>query len=612
MAGTREEYDKVISLLTTLRDKIQNGSISFKALGSDLIDDLIKSSFGHGDNTAENTARQAFADANVRNYELICGADNRQLETAFFDTIISGMGLWKEIAAALKDDLDEAKDIQRRVVPYKEGDGSDDRHIIMDVRELFLQQNNSMTGIDYQRLDVVIKYLAIENHFGRNDYGMKLYKKLQAHRSKIMKGVPEGYEDSGEKVFGSLIDSIAENGFDTDSEITCEAGLSLMDGAHRLAACLYFGIPEIRVRVLKDRIAIEPSFNEEYIRSGDFTEEEIRIIRETTATLINRCKVGISCILWPPVCQYFDKITMEIASVFKVTEIKDFEYSNETFPRVVRGVYNVDDIEQWKIDRKIQAMSRFTLKRVRVLKLDMTAPRFRLKELNNNTISETGERLKNIIRSKYKEQVPDYIYDIIVHTADNYRQSEYMDKLFSKAVKLDEYLKGIGGMKYVLIKHDTPYMTPDFPETYPFSKDIDIVCDCKDYNRIVEYTGQVLSRIEGYELKHISYEGRDLFRLELSGFLIIQFDISVGMDGISQDFWRDVMDNRCSRGIYYIPQTAHEVCIRICEYLKNPAKKHHLQYLIDNKDYIDSDYASVMVDGVDRKKINELIASIKG
>ncbi len=50
--------------------------------------------------------------------------------------------------------------------------------------------------------------------------------------------------------FKNLIESFYLNGYSSTSHIVCDGDLHIMDGAHRLAACLYFNIPTISVKVV--------------------------------------------------------------------------------------------------------------------------------------------------------------------------------------------------------------------------------------------------------------------------------------------------------------------------------------------------------------------------
>lgn len=432
---------------------------------------------------------------------------------------------------------------------------------------------------------------------------------MQAIRQGQSSDAPEGYEALSRVTFLDLIQSMEQRGWDDTSEISVDSRLYLADGAHRLAACLYFGVPEIRIQVLEDEVDVVP-FTLEYLRDGGFTEEELAIVREKARELLDKCKVSISCILWPPVAEFFDRITGEISTACKVISCNDYTYSEETFPRIVSGIYHIDDIADWKIQMKIDAMSRCPEKRLRVLELEILAPSFRLKQMNLNTISTIGENLKGIVRERYMNLVDNYVYDIIVHTGDNFRQSEYIRKLFEPALSLEQYFAEIQDVEYFLVKHETPYTPIDFPKSYAFSKDIDIICVPKDFETLVERTvGFLREHVDGYEIRSIQKDGGVLFRVELEGFLIIQLDIGIGMSGISEKFWETALARRIATQGYYVPRVKDELCIRVNEYILNPAKRHHMEYLTAHKKEFDRAWLAENIQCV-QAKIDEIEESL--
>lgn len=607
--GTASEYKKILELLQELQDKIAERKIAFKDLGADLFGELIDASFEIGSKEEDIKAVQALSRSYMNSYDIIAKLGNAQLERNYLDNIQCMIRAWMLLVDQQEKDLmTRIKGIQANILP--EGTKDDNScHITIDVREFFMQQNSALGNVDYQRMDVVIKYLAIENYFGKNDYGFYLHQKLQALRSGQSECMPENYEVISREVFRELIQSIEKNGFDAKSELVADSRLFLLDGAHRLAAALYFGVPTVSLRVTNNEVDILP-FTLEYLKDGGFSDTELQIIEDKAKELMNQCKVNFSCILWPSVAPYFEQITAEIATACRVVDCHDYIYSEETFPRIVRAVYHIDDIAEWKIEKKIQAMSGCIEKKIRVLELEIMSPRFRLKQMHFNTISTMGERLKQIVRERYMKLVDNYVYNIIIHIGDNFKQSEYMKQLFVPAISLEEYLKEISNIKYVLIKTDTPYCPIDFPKSYAFSKDIDLLCDKKDYEDLKQRTEMFLDKaVKGFEIRILEKDNRKLYRVELNGFLIIQLDIGYVLSGLMDKFTFKVLEKRVEKNGYYIPSVADEICIRINELIKNPHKEHHWQYLRKHKEYCNLNYIEELL-MCEREKIEQIIARI--
>ena len=103
---------------------------------------------------------------------------------------------------------------------------------LYDLKEIIYQQNR----IDgYNRLDIFVRLLAIENEYGINSYGWDLYRKMQSKRcSDGGLSVEERV-----KIFKDLIRSWDEKGYDKSSKIRLDVDLMLEDGSHRLALAIY-------------------------------------------------------------------------------------------------------------------------------------------------------------------------------------------------------------------------------------------------------------------------------------------------------------------------------------------------------------------------------------
>lgn len=303
------------------------------------------------------------------------------------------------------------------------------KHITIDPRELFACQDNRR----YNRLDVAVRYLAVEQHYGKNAFGYDLYKKMQqAQNVEWVQQSGEGNHASPEeklKNFIALIESWEKNGYDPKSEILCLPNLQLLDGSHRLSLALYHQTPKVSVaRPPRQR---EVEYGPRRLFGYGFSLDEVRLVMNKYDELQQAAREPFSCILWPPVARYFDEITEKLDFLYGVESYKDHSFPAAEFPQAVRAVYHIDDIEAWKIERKIEGMCQpGTGGTVRVITLNVALPNFRLKAKNNQTLSVAGEQIKKMVRECYKGKVENYFYDIIIHTGDNYRQNRYLLSIF--------------------------------------------------------------------------------------------------------------------------------------------------------------------------------------
>ncbi len=146
---------------------------------------------------------------------------------------------------------------------------------------------NCLDSSGFYRMDLVVKYMAIEAFYGDNDYGFRLYRKL--YESKVA--------DGRVKEFKKLIKSVEKNGFIPDERvpITVTGDVRPLDeGSHRIACCLYFGIKKIPVKpvkkqndgwlcVKKGRRKIRRHLNagREWLLKKGFTHNEIELVTKS-------------------------------------------------------------------------------------------------------------------------------------------------------------------------------------------------------------------------------------------------------------------------------------------------------------------------------------------
>ena len=109
---------------------------------------------------------------------------------------------------------------------------------------------NHIMKDNYFSAHLMIRLLAIRNYFNENDYGWKLYNKMQNERVASNPLVPK-YMADHEEQFKELIESMKQNSFDYNHPITINKDFMIVDGAHRLATALYFGLEKVPVTITK-------------------------------------------------------------------------------------------------------------------------------------------------------------------------------------------------------------------------------------------------------------------------------------------------------------------------------------------------------------------------
>lgn len=441
--------------------------------------------------------------------------------------------------------------------------------IVIDVRELMLQQY--IDG-EFNRFDIIVRLLAVENFYRNNDYGFRMYEKMQEKR------VREGYSSVAVKRFKALIDSFEQKKYDGKSEIIVDSNLRLIDGAHRMALAIYHKIPNVKIRI--DKCVRDINYGIEWFQQY-FLLADCKILEDKLMQVSAEWMRPIKGIIWPSAMSYKDEIRKYIDGKFRVLSYKDYEFPKEIFIRFVKGVYQIDDIADWKVNSKLKHLVSGEKYHIRVMDIDIKYPEFRVKKYGK-TISRVGEDLKKDVREKFKNSIDNYYYDIIFHSADNYYQSWYLDALLASTFSLRPFFKSINTLDWMLIKTENDYFPANFPDSYALYKDIDMITTGKDAEVIRKRAIAFLENYQNqkYQIKLVSKKTGYLIRLELEGFLIFQIDISFANEYLNEEFINRSLDNRIKKDDYYIASMMDECLYRFADFMKNPNKKWHLEYIL--------------------------------
>lgn len=383
----------------------------------------------------------------------------------------------------------------------------------------------------FNRLDIFVRYLAIEELYGLNKIGISIYKKMQKKRAcgKRVHAVEPVFQD--ESILKEIVEAIEINGFDERSKIVIDQNMHLIDGSHRLACALFFDIEKIPVEIIFTRQPVY--YSKRWFEENGFTKTELNLIEKKRVELFKKLGLYFFVIIWPPALDFFEEITQDIASEYKILFSHDCLYENSCeLKSFAKGVYSIDDVEDWKVNEKINFMLSFPPK-IRVLGVEIKEPSFNFKN-NGTPASLTVEKIKNKITNKYKNQMPSYYHNLIIHIGDNYEHTKTLEKLFFREIKIAEYLESIKNYNYAIDRKNIPYMPSEFPNDFPLEMNLNILCSEKDFLNICNKAKEfALKYNEHYEIKTIYDEKNYFVKFELlseSGenkFLCLKLDISV-------------------------------------------------------------------------------------
>lgn len=293
--------------------------------------------------------------------------------------------------------------------------------------ELAISPENLISGEYFEgkfiRYDAIVRYMTAKGYLENPDYDFSFYNRMQKAR-----GVEFGSQDR----YKELIDNVRRFGFDYKSSIVVKSDGRLKDGSHRLALSLCMDVPLLTTSVNWKSIS-NVEYGIEWFRNNGFSSEECFELEEVKHKLFMEKGLYFSIILWPPVIEHFDEIQKDIP--YNIISSKDYAYDNSTFEKVIRNIYSIDDIADWKVDKKIEFMDRYP-KNIRALWVEFPDPEYRKKKANNADISVVGEKLKKLLREKYKTRVSNYIYDIVCHSSDNWQHNKKIMKILAESVKI--------------------------------------------------------------------------------------------------------------------------------------------------------------------------------
>ena len=450
--------------------------------------------------------------------------------------------------------------------------------IVVETKDFF-QKEIGGDG-DFNRYDTIVRYLAVENYYGKNDFGFELYRRMQKSRN------PKTYESKNyQETFERLIRSFEKFGFDDRYPLEVSNELRLLDGSHRFALILYHGTPSFSVSPVNSPRNTQVDFKIGWFEQNGFTTEEIAILKDTYCQLKSNYVSTFAGVLWSPAFPFKDEILADIEAEFGSVESDEIEFDNRAnYEKFVSGIYHIDDIETWKVRKKLEYMKNDPTK-VCTFSFETPNPRFRKKTRNDQAISIVVELIKKKLRGKYAERLENYFYDILLHIGDNEQHTKYMKKLYRPSLDICRFAENIKDLDYVFIKTDTPYTPDEFPKQFPLGKDLDIICTDASYPAVHQEAMKLAEKSnQDFEVRTISNDFGTKVRFELEGFLIYQIDLRSQSHDLDTDA---IISRREPFKNYFVPTLADEVIIRCKEYLADNSKQHHLAFVNSKMDQLD-------------------------
>lgn len=134
--------------------------------------------------------------------------------------------------------------------------------------------------------DIYFRMAVIDNYLHDNKKNIwDLYNKMQLTRCGQIKEIPDNMRNHKDE-FIELINNFKENGFSDKYPLSINKNYQVIDGAHRIACSLYFGIDDVYVVAPREFYDVEPrSYDKQwFIDNGldeiiNYAEEFRKIVR---------------------------------------------------------------------------------------------------------------------------------------------------------------------------------------------------------------------------------------------------------------------------------------------------------------------------------------------
>lgn len=148
-------------------------------------------------------------------------------------------------------------------------------------------------------------------------------------------------------------------------------------------------------------------------------------------------QIDLLVILWPPAQEFFDAIQADIAGKYRVLESRDLTARADTYDEFIKRLYAIDFADPRKIALKLDALNRPPLN-LRVLCVRIPRPDMEPQDaLNRVRCRQVGD-MKDALRLNYRDRIPGYVYDLIIHSTEADHQNRAVRTLLDRYTDHDK------------------------------------------------------------------------------------------------------------------------------------------------------------------------------
>lgn len=481
------------------------------------------------------------------------------------------------------------------------------------INDLFLAQYYDGDYTKYKHMDAAVRLLAIEEYYGKNNYGFGLYRRMQAG---------SGFDWTDR--FRNLIQSYEKNGYQEESNLELDQNLAIMDGSHRATLAYYHGKEFVNAKMFnceRDR-----NFDIDKFWKDGFSAEECHLIQERAEQILDCLNYEFVGVIWSPAYHLADDIINDMNQFepddIEIAHYKDYKLERGDFVHIFKALYYTDILDESGMDEKIRlidgSMPEDTqVYPIRVYYLHINNPRIGVNPKNGTPQSQVIKRLKSVFRTRFKDRVKNYQYDVLMHVSDNYLQSKFCRILFEIDRDISGFFEQIKDREYVILRAKESRQHTDFPKSIYFRSDSDILV------RNIEIAEQLSDIAYDFAEQHFSYPwisiekeadvGEIKIIVRLHGFMVYMFEFRTTIYGLNQEFADMCLGHAIAGDFYkYLPDS-DEVIIRILEYIHKPQKKWYRDYISKNRNLLDESllFSHIDTSVVPKKKVKKVLEELQ-
>ncbi len=281
---------------------------------------------------------------------------------------------------------------------------------------------------EYCHPDTLVKYMFIENYYGKNNFGKDLYIKLQQNRGNVK---------DPEKIvfkFNNFISSVEKNGYSSDSVVGVDRKFYLRDGSHRNAMGLYLGLKNIKINFLNMDYPLNYKYS--WFRDNGFSEEEISLIQNKEAEIMDKANAPLNIVLFGSCCDEADEACRILSEFGDVVDCTQYYPDEVECYNLCIDIISAADLYGDKRDTKISIKN----PRFAVIRLKLTAPEMTTVENNELKILKRfiNYRIPVIKQSqKIRKVLTDktFIKNNQLFIPQNFWQNSQFNSMLNKYIK---------------------------------------------------------------------------------------------------------------------------------------------------------------------------------